>query len=106
MNNAIVGLIVLWLINLTGLITLHINIITCLLVFGDLFAVTGFFLTYGPIDYFRNLLVNTAMKTMEHQYLAYVFYNEDMVNEIMSKNYFIEINDEVNLDDIIINTKE
>ncbi len=30
--NAIVGLIVLWLINLTGLITLPINIITCLLV--------------------------------------------------------------------------
>lgn len=30
--NAIVGLIVLWLINLTGLIALPINIITCLLV--------------------------------------------------------------------------
>ena len=30
--NAIVGLLVLWLINLTGLITLPINIITCLLV--------------------------------------------------------------------------
>ena len=30
--NAITGLIVLWLINLTGLITLPINIITCLLV--------------------------------------------------------------------------
>ena len=81
-------------------------IFTCLLVFGDLFAITGFFLTYGPIDYFRNLLVNTTMKTMEHQYLAYVFYNEDMVKEIMSKNYFVEIDDEVNLDDIVIDTKE
>ena len=30
--NAIVGLIVLWLINLTGLIALPINLITCLLV--------------------------------------------------------------------------
>ena len=30
--NAIVGLVVLWLINLTWLITLPINIITCLLV--------------------------------------------------------------------------
>lgn len=81
-------------------------IITSLLIFGDLFAIVGFFLTYGPIDYFRNLLVNTAMKTMEHQYLAYIFYNEDMINDVMSKNYFIEINDEVNLDDIVIDTKE
>ena len=30
--NAIIGLAVLWLINLTGLITLPINIVTCLLV--------------------------------------------------------------------------
>ena len=37
--NAVVGLIVLWLINLTGLITLPINIITCLLV--GVFGVPG-----------------------------------------------------------------
>ena len=37
--NAIVGLIILWLINLTGLITLPINIITCLLV--GIFGVPG-----------------------------------------------------------------
>ena len=37
--NAVVGLIILWLINLTGLITLPINIITCLLV--GVFGVPG-----------------------------------------------------------------
>ena len=37
--NAIVGLIILWLINLTGLISLPINIITCLLV--GVFGVPG-----------------------------------------------------------------
>lgn len=37
--NAVVGLIILWLINLTGLITLPINIITCLLV--GIFGVPG-----------------------------------------------------------------
>ncbi len=72
----------------------------------DFLILTGFFITYGPIDYFRNLLVNTAMKTMEHQYLAYIFYNETMIHNIMNKNYFVEINEEVNLDDIVINTKE
>lgn len=37
--NAVIGLIILWLINLTGLITLPINIITCLLV--GVFGVPG-----------------------------------------------------------------
>lgn len=37
--NAIIGLVILWLINLTGLIYLPINIITCLLV--GIFGVPG-----------------------------------------------------------------
>ena len=37
--NAVIGLIILWLINLTGLIYLPINIITCLLV--GIFGVPG-----------------------------------------------------------------
>lgn len=81
-------------------------IITGILIFLDIFAITGFFLTYGPVDYFRNLLVNTAMKTMEHKYLAYIFYNEEMINKVISSNYFIEITDEVDLDDIVIDTSE
>ena len=42
--------------------------IVCIIL--DILVIMGFFLTYGPIDYFRNLLVNTAMKTMEHQVLV------------------------------------
>ena len=37
--NAVIGLVILWLINLTGLIYLPINIITCLLV--GIFGVPG-----------------------------------------------------------------
>jgi len=78
---------------------------TIVLIVLDVLALIGFFLTYGPISYFRNLLINTAMNTMSHQYLAYIFYNEEMVNKVLSQNYFVTIDEETNLDDIVIDTK-
>lgn len=79
---------------------------TILFIFLDLIAILGFFTFYGPWDYVRNLYVTTAMNTMEHQYLAKVFYNEKEISNIMSGNYFITLKDDVNTDDIVINTKE
>ncbi|MDD2435272.1 MAG: phosphodiester glycosidase family protein [Bacilli bacterium] len=78
---------------------------TIILIVLDVLALIGFFLTYGPISYFRNFLVTTAMNTTTHQYLAYIFYNDEMITDILSKNYFIEIDEDVNLDDIVIDTK-
>ena len=43
------------------------------LVVLDFLVLVGFFITYGPISYFRNLLITTAMTTRTHQYLAYIF---------------------------------
>lgn len=79
---------------------------TILFVILDILAITGFIIMYGPWDYLRNLYVTTAMNTMEHQYLAKVFYNDERINKIMSGNYFVTLTDDVNTDDIIINTKE
>ena len=45
---------------------------------------------YGPYDKFRNWLVTTAMSTMNHQYLCKWFYNNDQINDVMSKNYIKE----------------
>ena len=45
---------------------------------------------YGPYDRFRNWLVTTAMSTMNHQYLCKWFYNNDQINDVMSKNYIKE----------------
>jgi len=81
-------------------------LLTIVLAILDICAIFGFIVMYGPWDYFRNLFVTTAMKTRNHQYLAYVFYNSDMVDKIMSNNYFVEIDEDVNLDDIIIDTSE
>jgi len=80
--------------------------LTICLIFLDLFAISGFVLMYGPWDHFRNLFVTTAMKTRNHQYFAYVFYSKNAVKKIMDNNYFITIDEDVNLDDIIIDTSE
>ena len=61
---------------------------------------------YGPWDFVRNLYVNTAMKTKDHRYFANIFYSEETINKIMSNNYFITIDEDVILDDIVIDTKE
>lgn len=82
------------------------NILTILFAIGDIIAIGGFILMYGPWDYFQNLFVTTAMKTRNHQYFAYIFYTEEKVQSIMNNNYFVKIDEDVNLDDIIIDTSE
>ena len=80
------------------------TILTIIFIIGDLFAISGFIIMYGPWDTVRNLFVTTAMKTKDHKYLANVFYSEKRIKEIMAGNYFIAIEEEVELDDIIIDT--
>ena len=80
--------------------------ITIVCIILDFLALAGYFLMYGPFDQVRNLYVTTAMKTMHHQYLAYVFFSKEKVEEIMSKNYYVALDDDSDLSDIVINTKE
>jgi exopolysaccharide biosynthesis protein len=47
------------------------------------------FMMYGPIDYFRNLWVNTAMETMTHQWLASVFFDTGTIHSIMDKSVVV-----------------
>lgn len=68
----------------------------------DIMAVVVLFFVYGPVSYFRELWVTTAMTTMNHRYLAYMLYSPSVIDEIMSKNYIVPINEEINLDDIVI----
>ena len=64
------------------------------------------FIMYGPINYFRNLYITTAMKTMHHKYLAQIFYSDETIQDIMNSNYFIELNENADVDSIKINTAE
>lgn len=77
-----------------------------LLVLLDFLACLGLFLAYGPIDYFRNLLVTTAMTTKSHHYLARTFYSDETIYEIMDSNYMEEINENTNLTYISIGNIE
>lgn len=79
---------------------------TYLIVLLDIVVFACFFLAYGPFGYFRNLFVNTALKTMHHKYFAYVLYSEKTVNNIKNSNYFVRISDTTNTDDIVIDTTE
>lgn len=79
---------------------------TILFIVLDLLAIGGFVMMYGPYNYVRNLYVTTAMQTMTHKYLAKVFYSEKTIDEIMNNNYLVTIDENTNVDDVIINTKE
>ena len=77
---------------------------TILFIILDILAICGFIVMYGPWDDIRNFYVNTAMKTKDHKYLAKIFYTEETIEKIMNSNYFVEIQEEVELDDIVIDT--
>ena len=79
---------------------------TIIFIILDILAIAGFVMMYGPWDYVRNLYVTTAMNTMNHQWMAKIFYSDETIKKIMDGNYFITIDDDVNTDDIVINTKE
>lgn len=65
-------------------------------------CIGGAFLLYGPYPKFRNWLVTTAMTTMNHQYLATIFYSDETINEILAQNKVIEPDKDTDLN--IINT--
>ena len=52
---------------------------TILFIVLDLLAIGGFVMMYGPWDKVRNMYVNTAMKTMHHQYFANIFYSDKTI---------------------------
>jgi len=72
----------------------------------DLLAAGVLFTIYGPFHGFRDLWITTAMTTMNHKYLAYTLYNEETVEEVMSKNYINEIKEPIKFDDIVIGNVE
>lgn len=79
---------------------------TILFIFLDIIVAACFFIMYGPWSYFRNLYVTTAMRTMNHQYFADIFYNKETIQKIMDSNYFVTIDEDADVEKIDIDTKE
>ena len=72
----------------------------------DILVAIGFFVTYSPLfENFQNTIISTAINTKTHDYIAYIFYSEEHVNEVINMDSFVPIDEEVNLDDIVIDTK-
>lgn len=66
---------------------------TVLLLIIDLCAIACFFIFYGPIDKFRDYFVTTAMNTKSHGYLAKIFYSDKAIDDILSSNQTIVVDE-------------
>lgn len=73
------------------------KVVVTILIILDILTCTFLFFTYGPMDYFRNLLVTTAMTTKSHHYLAKTLYNNETIYQIMDSNYMDEVNENTDL---------
>lgn len=69
----------------------------------DVIALVCFFVVYGPFSFFRDWYVTTAMTTMTHKYLAYIFYDQDMIDEVLDNNKIIESTDPTDTSKISFN---
>ena len=62
----------------------------------------GVFLMYGPVTYFRDLWVTTAMSTLNHQWLAQMFFDDATIAKILASNTTLETSSETNPDEVTI----
>ena len=61
-------------------------------------------LLYGPYNGFRDWLITTSMTTMTHQWIAHLFYDDETIRAVMSKNRVDEIKEDTDLNSINIET--
>lgn len=66
----------------------------CLLSLYTIGCLSFLIILYGPNHSFRDWLITTAMRTMHHQYYCEWFYNENIINDVMSNNYIVEVNED------------
>lgn len=63
-------------------------------------------LLYGPYNGFRDWLITTAMTTMTHQWIAYLFYDQDTINNVLSNNKVDEIVEDTDTNAIVVGLNE
>lgn len=80
------------------------KIVITLSILGIVGISTVLFLLYGPFSGFRDWLVTTAMTTLNHQYFATWFYDEETIQAVMNNNAVIESGESTNTDEVEIVT--
>lgn len=63
-------------------------------------------LLYGPYNGFRDWLITSSMTTMTHHWIAEMFYSDETINEVMSKNRVEEIKEDTDTNSIDTNQNE
>lgn len=84
----------------------NLHLVVKLFILIDFIVAICFFVVYGPYDKARVFWITTAMETNDHQYLANIFYSEDMIKQVMSENYMDEINEDTDVSSITIGQEE
>ncbi len=82
------------------------KILIVLLILFILGLSTVGFLLYGPYSGFRDWLITSAMTTLNHQYLATMFYSEETIQNVLANNRVIESNETTDVSLIAINSIE
>jgi len=67
---------------------------TKLFIIIDIFVLLCFFIVYGPIKEIKTFWITTAMETMNHKYLAHIFYSDEEITKTLKNNYYVEITEE------------
>ena len=63
-------------------------------------------LLYGPYDGFRDWLITSSMTTMTHQWIAKIFYDDETIAAVMSRNKVEEIKEDTDLNAIQVEKVE
>lgn len=82
------------------------KVLLVFMILGIIGTITGGFLLYGPWSGFRDWLITTAMTTMNHQYFATWFYDNETIQDVLNKNRVQEVEEITNTDVIVINKTE
>jgi len=82
------------------------KLITKIFIIIDIIVILCFLFVYGPIDYAKKFWITTAMETGTHKYLAYIFYSEKTISEVMNANSLLQITDETDISTITIGKNE
>ena len=69
-----------------------------ILLIVDVIALVCFTVVYGPFEYIREWYVMTAVTSGKHKYLAYIFYNDKTIADVMNRNRIIYSGETTNPD--------
>ena len=76
------------------------RLLTTILVLFIVGGSSGLFLLYGPWSGFRDWLITTAMTTLNHQWMATMFYSDETIADVMANNAVIESGEDTNTDEV------